>query len=124
MSNETSTTLGFAIDDQNMWGSGQSLGIDRTFNQLQWHPSTSGAISAGPVALQYSLSGTIGPSFSVSYNGGSVDVSYPVRVDVETPSSVQTGSNFVIDTSGWQVANGSLISSGPAVHAEADLDFD
>ena len=121
----TTTNLTFNVAGQNMWGSGQSIALSSTFDQLQWNPAIP-YTSTNPILgtdLHYQLSGSIGPSFALSANTGSIDLSYPIQVDVRTPNAVHDGDRFIVDTSSWRVVNPALNSVGPTVSAHADLNF-
>ncbi|WP_295606886.1 hypothetical protein, partial [uncultured Lamprocystis sp.] len=129
MINAQTTRLSFAIDDTSMWGPNQATAVSFTFDQLQWNRYATGSYTASvPFApdptLHYSLNASIGPSFAASLNTGSIDILYPIEVDVRTPDSVQTGTTFVVDTSDWSVLNAALDSVAPSLSAQASLNFE
>lgn len=119
----------FDTEDQSMWGSGDAiLWYFLEFYGVEWGPSTIGPVGGYILGTGGEVSGTtsgkVGFEVSADFDGGSVDVTYPVGVefsyaDTANPGGVVTiSSSFVVEP-GW-----SMSTNSPEANLSVDLIFD
>ena len=138
----SSFDLIFATEDQNMWSSGGAFVFDYTneFARLDWNlfktvgdivggEGTWCATGLGPcysydtrtgAEIRGSTSGYVGMEFTTHIDSGTVDVSYPVSIDLAFPDAhtVRPETNFQIDTAYKVDPDASLYTSFPGISAE------
>lgn len=138
----SSFDLTFATEDQSMWSSGGAFVLDYTneFARLDWDLSkTVGDVVGGTgtwcatrwgpcysydtrtgAEIEGSTSGYVGMEFTTHIDSGTVDVNYPVSIDLAFPDAytVRPETNFQIDTSYTVDQGSSLYTSFPGISAE------
>jgi Ca2+-binding RTX toxin-like protein len=127
MSLVDSTRLNFSATGLNMWGAGQA-NLDTRWTGLLWNYDDADTFhqsgSLGELSFDYGLHAQIGFMADLAAQTGSVDISYPIEVDVRLPTIVRSGEAFVVDTSNWRAANPLLQTFGfDAASASFGLDF-
>lgn len=114
-----SVDLGFSTSNQSMWSTGSAYVLDRTktFANAPWNGSVSvGGFTLGTgLQASASTSGHIGLQYKMHADSGSVNVNYPVSVNLDfpDPGSINAGETFSIATSYALKAGASLITQSP-----------
>jgi len=120
--------LGFQTQGQNMWGTGESVQLDKTFDTLMSSFNKSGTIDATwlgtGVETDYSVNGKAGLEARLRADSGTVNVNYPLQVSAKLPDQVDPGDTITIDTSSWSHLASKLNTTGPAARFTLDAVFE
>ncbi len=116
--------LVFTATDQNMWGTGSSLNLDITWDDLLFSRSFSQEFSKYGFSGKAELNANVGLVAELKATVGDVDLNYEIDVNAKTPDKVKAGETFSIDTSAWSAASGQIETAGPDVNnSHFSLDF-